>query len=91
MKIYKTLYRRQLDYTSLLAVTTILLLLAVLGLLERLTIAKKGLLVSQENNKQLEERLSSHYMLWVMDESCSTQIKNNTDGVLRLRLSPSSE
>lgn len=66
----------------LFLITVVSVILVIASIILSLNLFRLTKQVTADN----ETLRSSRFMVWVMDDSCSEQIKNNSDGILRLQL-----
>lgn len=66
-------------------VLAIVVCLCIVGNMEKKDFETRQRL--QDTREKLSELQQTHYHLWEMDESCSDQLTNSVDGVLRIKVS----
>lgn len=76
---YHILTFRQV-WTILLFIASIILNIALLRKVNVLYLEMKGY------KTQLSQAQNQNIMVWQMDSSCFNQIKNSTDGIIRLKI-----
>lgn len=83
----KDIFRKR-DFPSRWVLICIIAVLfgASVSLVKRLRVANATIHTLEKSEAVLRQSVASNYHVWIMDESCSTQLSNS--GMIQLKLKP---